>query len=566
MKHPLISLHFCLANMLVAACLSACGDSRPAGDVAPGPGVLEPRPPADAAVPTGLRTIPSPLCAVDYLGTTGQLQALPDLGLGLETAITGGAPATPEVAATLPDIVHLRDTQESYNDTHYYAVRDGNLYVKANRELTGVDEPWRHLLQPSCLQDRVTAVSVDGTVILALDQDRWLYTLDTVPYGPLNLGWTRRWGAFFWTDLGEQIPEDVSAWATSHLSGEDKIYIDSAGREQDVYGILTVYALRGDGLRITYMDPWLPSDESREVCGPERGTVALAGLSGSGSTVMVISRSGEIYTRLYEFDISGGNSLFFDYSWQDQDGVADPLVQLPAPDWIHHPRVPGKVTQRLSLRQIAPDTTHRIMRIEGLDDSGHSGYWEKDLSESRWRFTRTDEALRGTLLPWTGALRYEPEDSRYSGSIDGIDAEVLDFNPYCSPATLRLHIGEGAPLDLVLHSTDGLRQERRARGLTAQPHVYRSAIEVPKSLWDARDRQPEAVRTFLSRHFGEQRFLTGPLAATPASLQITMPCWTLRREAGSFELPLPNYDPGIYVNELLAALEEGRMPGLCLTP
>ena len=36
---------------------------------------------------------------------------------------------------------------------------------------------------------------------------------------------------------------------------------------------------------------------------------------------MAISRSGEIYTRLYEFDVSGGNSLFFDYSWQDQDDV-----------------------------------------------------------------------------------------------------------------------------------------------------------------------------------------------------------------------------------------------------
>ena len=111
------------------------------------------------------------------------------------------------------------------------------------------------------------------------------------------------------------------------LNLEGVPYIDSAGRTQDVYGILTLYALRGDGLRITYMDPWLPSDESREVCGPERGTVPMAGLSGSGSTVMVISRGAEVYTRLYEFDVSGGNSMFFDYSWQDQDGVASPKAQ-----------------------------------------------------------------------------------------------------------------------------------------------------------------------------------------------------------------------------------------------
>jgi hypothetical protein len=551
---------------LATLVLGACGGSNPTGGAAPTAAEFAPRPAADPAVPTALRTIPSPLCALDYLGTTGQLQALPDPGLGLETAITGGATAAADVAATLPDIVHLRDTQESYNDTHYYAVRDGNLYVKANRELTGIDEPWRHLLQPGCLQNRVTAVSVDGTVILALDQDRWIYTLDTVPYGPLNLGWTRRWGAFFWTDLGEQLPADVTTWATSHLSGEDKVYIDSAGREQDVYGILTIYALRGDGLRITYMDPWLPSDESREVCGPDRGTVALAGLSGSGSTVMVISRSGEIYTRLYEFDISGGNSLFFNYSWQDQDDVAEPLLQLPAPEWIQHSRVPGRVTERISLRQLGSDTRHRFMRIEGLDAAGRSGYWEKDLTDASWRFTATGEALRGTLLPWAGATHYEAEDSSYSGNIDGHAAEVPDFNPYCSPATLRLQIGAGAATELILHSTDGLRQERRARGLTAQPHVYRGAVEVPKSLWDVRAEQAEPLRTFLQQHFAGQRFLAGTLAVTASTLQISQPCWNLHRPGSGLGLSVPSYDPGLYVNEVLAAQEEGRLPGLCLPP
>jgi hypothetical protein len=553
-----------LLTASLALGLCACGSSTPVGDAASVDADLAQRPQVDAAEPTEIRTIPSPLCLADYLGTTGQLYALPDLGLGLPTAIDGGAPATPEIAATLPDFVYLRDTQESYNATHYFAVREGNIYLKANRELTGIDEAWRRMLQPGCLENRVTAVSADGTAILALDSGRWIYTLDTVPYGPLTTGWTRRWGAFFWTDLGEQLPADVSAWATSHTSGDDKIYIDGAGREQDVYGILTIYALRSDGLRITYMDPWLPSDESREVCGPERGSVALAGLTGSGSTVMVISRTGEIYTRLYEFDVSGANTLFFDYSWQDQDDVAQPLFQLPAPEWIHHPRVPGQVSQRVSLRKLPPDTVHRIMRIEGLDGSGHNGYWEKDLTETAWHFTRTDEPLRGTLLPWPGATHYQPEDGSYTGEIEGWAAEVPNFNPYCSPTTLRLQIGSGAPTDLILHSTDGLRQERRARGLNAQPHVYRSAVEVPRALWNARDELPEEVRSFLSQHFGSQRFLTGPLSATPGSLQITMPCWTLHRSTDVADSVLPSLDLGIYVAEILAAQEEGRAPGVCL--
>ncbi len=550
----------------LALCLSACS-SGSAPSIEPGVplNVLAPRPQADAAEPAEIRTTPNPLCAADYLGFTGQLQSLTDPGLGIPTATDGGAPTEPAIAATLPDLVHLRDMQESYNATHYYAVRQGNIYLKANRELTGTDEPWRHLLLPSCLQGQVSQISVDGTGILALDGERWIYTLDTASYGPMSSSWTRRWGAFFWTDPGEQMPADVTHWATSHLSGADTTYIDSAGREQDVFGILTLYALRGDGLRITYLDPWLPSDESREVCGPERGTAAMAGLSGSGSTLLVVTRSGEIYTRLYEFDVSGANTVFFDYSWQDQDEVAAPLFQLPAPEWIRHPHVPGAITNRVSLRKLPPDTVHRVMRVEGQDAAGHTGYWEKDLTEAAWRFVGTGEALRGTPLPLPGPHFYEPEDMTYSGTVDGWNAELLNFNPYCSPATLRLHIGSGPPTDFVFHTTDGLRQERRARGLNAQPRVYRSAIEVPRPLWNSRNSQPAEVRAFIQLHFGTQRFLTGPASATPGTLQITMPCWMLQRPTEIPDAMLPSAPPDIavYFAEILAAQEEGRTPMVC---
>jgi hypothetical protein len=131
---------------------------------------------------------------------------------------------------------------------------------------------------------------------------------------------------------------------------------------------------------------------------------------------------------------------------------------------------------------------------------------------------------------------------------------------------LRLQIGDGAATDLILHSTDGLRQERRARGLSAQPHVYRGAVEVPKALWDARAEQAEPLRSFLQEHFGEQRFLAGTLAVTASKLQISQSCWNLQKPGSGPSLSIPNYDPGLYLNEVLAALEEGRLPALCLPP
>lgn len=117
-----------------------------------------------------------------------------------------------------------------------------------------------------------------------------------------------------------------------------------------------------------------------------------------------------------------------------------------------------------------------------------------------------------------------------------------------------------------MHTTDGLRQERRARGLDAQPRVYRSAIEVPVALWNARKQLPAPVQDFLVDHFGTQRFLTSPVAVTPGTLQITRPCWTLRRETDVADAALPSILPdlGVYVAELQAAEEEGRIPAVCL--
>lgn len=547
--------------------LCACGSSTapgtaaapPAGEPAErSPSILETRFP-------GIRTLPNLLCAEDYLGTTGLL--IPSvLDPERYSPLDGGPEAPAEIAALLPRDVHFRGRQQSFDAGHYYAVHDGRIWLKANRETTGIDGPWRQLRIPRCLDGEVSEISADGTVLIALDAERQIYTLDYANGAIGSGGWTRRWGPFFWTDLGGHIFDDVRDWAATHLTGSDEYFVDGGGYRQAPAGILNVFLLRGDGLRITYIDPWLPMDESREVCGPGRGSAVMAGLSGSGSTAMVVTAAGEIYTRLYEFDVSGGNAVFLDYSWQDQSGLEAPKVQLPAPDWIHHPRIPGPITDRISLRKLPPGSEHRLMRVEGSDGGGRSGYWEKDLPDQSWRFVATGEALQGRSLPLPGPHHGLPEDSRYTGLIDGHPAQLPDFNPYCSPATLRIDI-DGQPLDLELHATDGLRQERRARGLDRYPRYYRSAVMVPQALWQQRASQPAAVQEFLARHFGERRVLETELYATTGQVNIAQACWTLRRESGGLldeltQPPLP--DGGTLLAILLAQQEDGRLPALCL--
>ncbi|ROH93432.1 hypothetical protein ED208_02625 [Stagnimonas aquatica] len=562
--------HRPLGPLLLASSLwlVAC-ESGEAPSTDDGPGAV-----AERAAPTlesrlpGIRTVPDPLCLEEYAGTTGLLT--PSLlDADQYNALEGGAEAAPEVARELPGVVHLRGRQQSFDGEHYYAVHEGRIYLKANRETTGIDQPWRALRLPRCLDGQVSEISADGSVLLALNQARQIYTLDYANGAIGAGGWTRRWGPFFWTDLGGWIFEDVRDWATTHFTGSDEYFVDGGGYKQAPAGILNVFLLRGDGLRITYLDPWLPMDQSREVCGPERGTTVMAGLSGSGSTAMVVAADGEIYTRLYEFDVSGGNAIFLDYSWQDQRELAQPKIQLPPPDWIHHPRVPGRITDRISLRKLPPGSEHRLMRVEGLDASGNSGYWEKDQADSSaraWRFVATGEPLQGRLLPLPQPHRGQAEDYQYQGRLDGYSAELLDFNPYCSPARLRVDVA-GEAVELELHSTDGLRQERRARGLDLYPRYYRAAVKVPEPLWQTRSQRSAAVQAFLNKHFAERPVLETELYATLGQVRIAQACWTLSRDPGNLLDALtqpPLLDPGTVLAILLAQQEDGRQPPLCL--
>src|SRR3546814_2605460 len=75
-------------------------------------------------------------------------------------------------------------------------------------------------------------------------------------------------------------------------------------------------------------------------------------------------------------------SLFFEYAYEDQRGVSDPAIQLPTFDWLQQPKIPGAITQNISVHKVGTNMDHRILRVEG-EDGGHTGYWEKDYQEDR---------------------------------------------------------------------------------------------------------------------------------------------------------------------------------------
>src|SRR4051812_772304 len=222
-------------------------------------------------------------CAALKGGTVGGPQvpgtsSLPDLG---DSALYPAAPP-----GLLPDRVWLRSTADTMNRRWYFATRDGRIYLKPNVERAGRDGPWRELPLPACFAGDVQAISTDDDEMLAIDSQRRVYTMDGALSDPAAFNWTSRWGPIFWSGPGRTLPAGVLAWSWSVLSpDEDRTWTDSAGTQHAVGGakVSHVYMLRDGGQHITYTDPWLPNDESYEVCGPLRGRLRSVSLSAAAS-------------------------------------------------------------------------------------------------------------------------------------------------------------------------------------------------------------------------------------------------------------------------------------------
>jgi hypothetical protein len=442
-----------------------------------------------------------------------------------DTGALQALPSAPE--NLLPAEIHLRTERESFNRRYAFATRDGRIYVQGR---TTADRTWHELPLPPCFAGRVHSISVDDDELIALDTARRVFTMDGALKDASAFNWTSRWGTPFWAGPGYQLPGGVIAWSWSVISPvEDQTWTDPAGNQTAIGAgkVSHIWGLRSGGQRLTFWDPWLALDESYEMCGPLRGRFKSVNLSASGSFVFVIGRNGDLFSRLYDFDISGHDPVFFSYSYEDQRGKGDGApIQLPPARWVRHPKIPGRITSAISIHKVGTAAVHRTMRVEGLDGAGRTGYWEKDVTERAWKFHRTDRPLAARRLnnPRGNTSKRglgKPEDRRYRLNTADLRAELTNFNVYCSPARLRIRPkGARKSLQLVLHNVDGLRQQPRGRGLDDVPREQYGQIEVPPKL---------LTHPFVRETLGGNRFTAVTINATATEVRLEELGWTLRR-------------------------------------
>ncbi|WP_067819981.1 hypothetical protein [Nocardia inohanensis] len=470
----------------------------------------------------------APACTL--IGTVGT----PELGVDNTTA---GLETLPLADITLPRQVYYRTSAESFNRRWSFAARDGQLYVKEAAAQGG----WRRMALPDCLAGRITGVSADDDEVMAIDRDGRFFTMDRALSAPRDWNWSSRYGTPLWTGPGNTLPAGTVDWTWSVLSpGEDHVWRDAAGNDHPVGGakVSHVFALTDDGTRIRYVDPWLPVDHSYELPMPAGGRFRAAALSTSGSTTMVVDRSGDLYTRLYDFDISGADKVFFRYSYEDQRGLPEApdmlseridsryaAIALPAPSWVRQPKVPGEITDRISVHKTGIGSDARELRVEGAHD-GRTGYWVKTLTAAEWRFVATDQPLAGSRLDNTAEDRSVDESvalagGRYTGRGAGEwTATVESFDAATESVPLRLEFADGARLDVVLHTVDGLRQAPQASGITGQARRYDGTLEVPAEILNGLAAQPVSVRDFVQQTLGGRRFTDTGVSVTTAEFRI----------------------------------------------
>ncbi len=406
----------------------------------------------------------------------------------------------------LPRQVYLRTETEGFNRLYEFATRRGEIFARLRRG----DQPWRRLPLPACFAGRVEQISVDDDEMIALDERRHVFTMNRALDNGSEFSWTGHWSVPVWMGPGITLPP-TKAWSWSVVSPlEDHNWTDPAGNRTAIGAgkVSHIWGLRPGGRRLTFWDPWLPLDQSYEMCGPHRGRFRAVNLSAAGSYVFVIGRFGDMFTRLYDFDISGHDPIFFDYSYEDQRGKGDGApIQLPPAGWTRQPKIPGRITSAISISKVGVDCgpphppgrgraprPHRLLAArrrlaagEGVAVPPHRRSAEREGCSRTRAATRPGGASPGARTGATGCTAAaSPRPSSTTTS-------TARRRPCAGRRTARCG-------SYRLYNVDGLRQAPRARGLDDEPREQYGEIRWGPGDFEAVTVQATRARIEIPEH------------------------------------------------------------------
>ena len=434
-----------------------------------------------------------------------------------------------DINGLFPAAVYIKTRTQTFNSYHYYIIRDGLIWYKSidprehprgwiRFEKTGLPHNPRQWGFSKTAAVAEIAADADELVALSVEGKFYRYCFDPTIAHKSGVWLDRQgWPGVEQLSLDPRTANNIS-WAVGKRNSHVLYYEDPFGNQHHngTQEIVTTYVLLNDGQEICYADTGLPADFSRNFTGPERGAFRAAALSASASTMFVINRAGEMYTRLADFDVTGCDPMFFKYSYTpyaSERAGTDYFSNLtawalPSEDWRPQPRIPlsggAAITRRITILQNGQGNGARELRVAGRDASGHTGYWTKALFDERWEFKKAplffdaDDVLQ-TAVPDGGAGYGDPIDERgpapdkhYRGFLwrdgaraDGFAYEIVNFNILEGDADLRITRREESCV-LKLYPVEMWTYLKRdyLPGRTGSPKLFFATIVVPENALD----------------------------------------------------------------------------------
>jgi hypothetical protein len=404
-------------------------------------------------------------------------------------------------SGSFPKHIYFRDKDVTFNSKYNFLLKDNKIWISRRDPLkNNVIGKWEVLPFHKKLKNP-TEISADSGHFIAIGKKGRIFsTRGALGDNIKKIKGTTKWGAPLWLGKGQHLPAGTHKWSISFLSPkEDKYWIDPGGNKQSIgQGVSTLFVLDKGRQTITYLDPWLPVDLSYKVCSPIHGRFQSENISVSGSTLFVINRFGDMYTQTYDFDISGADPVFFNYTYNPKKGFGtrrDPNMVMgfftrrviPIQGWTKQPKIKGTITDRITIVKKGVGAFNRIMRVEGVKD-GKTGYFQRETAgKKEWTFFVTEEPLKGTFiknkvgdfsmktLGVDMSMGYIASEKKYSITIS-------NFNRYCTPSTFMVNFKNGKTLNLKFHHHDVIRSSQSVAGLSEKWTKLGGAIEVPPEL------------------------------------------------------------------------------------
>ncbi len=468
------------------------------------------------------------------------------------------------------DVTFFRDKDLSFNSKNEFKLQNHKLFYRS----VGTGR-WHTLPGPRG-SNKLMQIGVDSEQMVAIDKTRRVFlNRNAFAKSFSSSKWTSEWGSPLGQGPGIRLPRDTTAWDFSYLSpNEDVYYTDETGNRHFIgVGVTTIYALRNKGQRITYLDPWLPADYSYEVCGPVRGRFQALSISSSGSVIFLMNKFGDMYTRTYDFDIAGGDNLFFWYTYDKEearrtgthrDEGLPPFYEslfnrrlISVTGWKLQPKVNGHITDRISIIKVRDGGQNRLLRVEGIDKNGKSGFFQKSVFGGNWKFIATGQAVKGNKLKNSIESKAHltlgsDESLHYSMIGRNYTIKVSNFHPYCSPAKVRIIFKNERILDLLLHTRERIRFDKRPRGISNKELLLDGALEIPREVLKRLPTLPANIRRFISRNLKNKRFTNIQVKATKSRLYIFPNAEAKVKDimADAARDPLSNLNPLVHLERI----------------